>query len=77
MLELMIAGPEGGPSSDIPVPGERGKKYYLDWMDKINELRRITAHKSPYRSFRDEDFELIGYIKRELYNRAVDRGFDL
>lgn len=62
---------------NIPISGEKGKKYYLDWMEKINELRRITAHKSPYRSFKDEDFELIGFIKHELYNRAVDKGFDL
>jgi DNA sulfur modification protein DndB len=62
---------------NIPLPGEKGKKYYLDWMDKINELRRITAHRSPYRNFRDEDFELIASIKGELYKRAVDKGFDL
>ena len=47
------------PILSIPLPGEKGKKYYLDWMDKVNELRRVTAHRSPYRSFKDEDFETI------------------
>jgi DNA sulfur modification protein DndB len=35
---------------NIPLPGERGKTYYLDWMDRFNRLRRIPAHSSPKNS---------------------------
>jgi len=61
----------------IPLPGEKGKKYYLDWIEKINELRRVTAHKSPYRTFKEEDFETISMIKAELYKRAEAKGYHL
>jgi hypothetical protein len=49
--------PHFEPIFNIPLAKERGKKYYLDWMDRVNELRRVTAHKSPYRTFQEEDFE--------------------
>jgi hypothetical protein len=62
---------------NIPQPGEKGKKYYLDWMDRVNELRRVTAHKSPYRTFKEEDFDYINGIKNELFSRALSAGFDL
>lgn len=61
----------------IPLPGEKGKKYYLEWMEKINDLRRVTAHKSPFRTFAEGDFETISYIKNEIYKRAEEKGFDL
>ena len=62
---------------NIPLPGEKGKKYYLDWMERINELRRVTAHKSPFRQFKDDDFDLIIYLKNELFKNAEANGFDL
>jgi len=65
------------PLFSIPLPGEKGKKYYLDWIEKINELRRVTAHKSPYRTFKDDDFETISMIKTELYKRAEAKGYQL
>ena len=54
---------------NIPMPGERGKTYYLDWMEKFNELRRIPSHPSGGRTYTEEDYEFIKYIKEELSRR--------
>ena len=60
---------------NIPLPSEKGKVYYLDWMEKINSLRRVTAHKSAYRTFDNEDFGLIVTIKEQLFDKAEKNGF--
>jgi DNA sulfur modification protein DndB len=55
---------------NIQMPGEKkGNKYYLDWMDKFNELRRIPAHPSGGRTYVEEDYEFIKFIKDELAKR--------
>ncbi len=51
----------------IPLPGEKGKVYYLDWMDKFNELRRIPAHPSGTRTYSEEDYIFLKYIKTQFY----------
>lgn len=52
---------------NIPLPGERGKTYYLDWMDRFNEVRRIPAHPSGGRTYSEEDYELLKHIKLHFY----------
>lgn len=42
------------PIFSIQLPEEKGgKKYYLAWLEKLNEIRRHTAHKNPYRQYSD------------------------
>ena len=50
-----------------PMEGERkGKKYYLDWMQKFNELRRIAAHKNQVRTYKEEDLEFVEWLRTEV-----------
>lgn len=54
----------------IQMPEEqKGKKYYLDWMEEFNELRRIPGHPSKLRLYRDSDYEFIEWLKKEFYKR--------
>jgi hypothetical protein len=57
------------PMFSIPMPGEKGKKYYLAWLERLNEVRRLSAHKSPYRQYSEDDLEFVAWLKRELFDR--------
>lgn len=58
------------PVFNIPMVGEKkGKKYYTSWLAKFNELRRIPAHKSALRTYTEEDYEFLEYLKSEFYGR--------
>ena len=48
------------------MPGEKGKTYYLDWMDKFNELRRIPAHPSAQRPYTQDDYEFLDWLGKKL-----------
>jgi DGQHR domain-containing protein len=65
------------PIFSIPLPDEKGKKYYLAWLERLNEVRRLAAHKSPYRQYTDEDLEFVGWIKNQLFDRFTKAGFDV
>ena len=55
---------------NIPMSGEkRGNKFYLSWMDKFNEMRRIAAHKNALRTYTDEDLELLDHLRTDLLPR--------
>lgn len=51
---------------NIPEPGEKGLAKNLKWIDRINELRRISAHPSRERGYKLEDFDYIEYVFRTL-----------
>lgn len=55
---------------NIPMEGEKGKMYYLDWMDEFNKLRRIPAHSSSQRVYREEDYQFLDWLKQELLPRV-------
>jgi hypothetical protein len=57
------------PVFNIPLPGEKGKHYYLDWMVRFNELRKIPAHPTGGRTYNEADYEFIRFIKSELEHR--------
>ena len=59
----------------IPMPDEKGKKYYLGWLERLNEVRRNAAHKNPYRQYTEEDLEFVSWIKGQLYDRFTAAGF--
>jgi DNA sulfur modification protein DndB len=63
------------PIFSIPMAGEKGKKYYLAWLEKLNEVRRLSAHKSPYRQYSDEDLEFVSWLKAQLFDRFTQAGF--
>ena len=48
---------------NIPLSGEKGKTYYLDWMERLNKLRRVPAHPSGSRGYDESDYEFMKYIK--------------
>jgi hypothetical protein len=48
------------------VDEKKGKKYYLDWMTRYNELRRVAAHKNSMRTYTDEDLEFLDWLRSEL-----------
>ena len=56
---------------NIPLVGEKGKHYYLDWMVRFNELRKIPAHPTGGRSYTEEDYEFLRFIKDEVYKRLI------
>lgn len=59
---------------DIAEPGEKGYSKNVQWMERINELRRIPAHATEKRHYKTSDFDYIDYIYEEFMNRreAVD-----
>ena len=64
---------------NIPLPGEKGKTYYLDWMETLNKLRRVAAHPSSARGYEESHYDFIKHIKYEFnskLNRATGRDED-
>ena len=56
-------------SLSIQMPGEKsGKHLYSHWFDRINGIRRISAHPAG-RKYRDEDVEELEYLVNELAGR--------
>jgi hypothetical protein len=55
---------------NLPLPGEKkGNKFYLSWMEKLNELRRIAAHKNQMRTYTDDDLEFLDLLRADLLPR--------
>lgn len=70
--------PSFEPIFNIPMSDEKGgKKYYLGWLEKLNEIRRNTAHKNPFRQYGDEDIEFVAWVKGQLFDRFTQAGFDV
>ena len=57
------------PLFDIPEPGEKGHSKNIRWMERINELRRISAHATENRSYKANDFDYINYVFDEFMGR--------
>jgi DNA sulfur modification protein DndB len=57
---------------DIPEPGEKGLAKNLNWLDRINELRRISAHPSKERGYKLDDFAYIDLIHEQLEDRLAN-----
>jgi DGQHR domain-containing protein len=68
--------PHFEPVFNIPMPGEKGKTYYLDWMEKLNELRRIPAHPSSMRTYDEQDYNFIAWLKDEFFDRLEKTDFN-
>ena len=50
-----------------PMPGDRkGQKYYLDWMQRFNDVRRIAAHKNQLKTYTDSDLEFVEWLRTDV-----------
>lgn len=56
---------------NIPMAGEKGKMYYLDWMDEFNKIRRIPAHSSSQRPYSEEDYAFLVWLTHMLLPRLI------
>lgn len=54
---------------NIPELGEKGIAKNLKWLERVNELRRISAHPTRERGYKLPDFEYIDYVHRTLMER--------
>ena len=54
---------------NIPLQNEKGKTYYLEWLAKLNELRKIPAHPSGGRTYTEDDYTFLKFVKDEFYKR--------
>ena len=53
-----------------PLPTEKkGKTYYLDWLRKYNDLRKIAAHENPMKTYSKDDLELAEWLRTEVAPR--------
>jgi len=57
---------------NIPEKGEKGHAKNTSWIDRINELRRITSHPSPDRRFKLDDYEYIDWIHSEFMAKIAE-----
>lgn len=62
---------------DISEDGEKGRAKNLQWMDRTNELRRISAHAAPDRSYKVEDFIFLDRITETLSKRIQEFDYDM
>ncbi len=69
IVENKIHWPLFKPVFDIPNPDEKGYSKNVQWMEKVNELRRIPAHPTESRHYKIEDFEYLDYIYGEFTQR--------
>jgi hypothetical protein len=49
--------------------GKKGEAKNLVWMDRLNELRRISAHPSPHRNYCADDFKFLERLEQEFISR--------
>jgi DNA sulfur modification protein DndB len=53
---------------NLQMPGEqRGKPRFTSWIAQLNEIRRITAHKSSLRTYKESDFEFLDWLRGAYY----------
>ena len=59
------------PYFNIPEDGSKGTAKNLQWMEKINLLRRIVAHPTTQRQFKLDDFDYLDWLEVELRRRLT------
>lgn len=60
----------------FPLPDEKPngqKKYYVDWLEKLNDVRKTAAHKSALRNFSDLDIGFVEWLKPTLYDKLASQ----
>lgn len=51
---------------NLPKSGEKGKIYYLDWLEDLNRIRRIPAHPSAQRPYEEADYQFVEWLKQNF-----------
>ena len=55
---------------NIPMHDEKkGRKYYLGWMERLNDLRKDAAHPSVIRIYSEEELDFVTWIANEFQRR--------
>ena len=50
------------------------KKYYIDWLERLNDLRKTAAHKSSLRGYTEADVQFVEWLKPCLYDKLEKSG---
>lgn len=56
----------------FPLQDEKAntqKKYYVDWLEKLNEVRKTAAHKNALRGYSEADVQFVEWLKPLLYEK--------
>lgn len=56
----------------FPLQGEKPnpqKKYFLDWLEKFNPIRNTAAHGNAQRSYTEEEYQFIEWLKPIIHDR--------
>lgn len=61
---------------DIPMPGVKGQAKNLEWMERVNELRRIPAHAAEKRNYKSDDFSLLDRVSVMLEERIAEYRYE-
>jgi len=73
VIEQADLWPMVRPSFNIPMKDERkGKKYYTQWLIKLNEIRRVPSHPTPVRRYTDDDLEFLFWLQTEFHARITE-----
>lgn len=50
-----------------PRPGEKkGQKYFLSWIDRLNQVRNTAAHRNQLKTFSDDDLEFVDWLRTSV-----------
>ena len=55
-----------------PRPDEKnGNKYYLGWIDRLNQVRNTAAHRNQLKTFSDSDLEFVEWLCQRSHRRSL------
>lgn len=61
---------------DISLNGTKGIAKNLDWMERVNTLRRISAHANEQRTYKPDDFDFLERVSGILFDRIDNFDYD-
>lgn len=60
------------PVCNIPHLGEKGRAVNVKWLDRLNEIRRVSAHPSEMRVYEEADYEFMKSVPPQFYQRLEE-----
>lgn len=69
--------PRFKPVFNIPEPGEKGLAKNLKWLDRLNEIRRVSAHPSDSRHYQRDDLDYLDFLHLEFFQRVRDKEHEI
>lgn len=50
-----------------PLPSEKkGQKYYLGWINQLNQVRNTAAHRNQLKTFSDDDLDFVDWLRASV-----------